>query len=72
MHCVYAHLREPFLQVGDYFISVLNEDAVQRGPALTVLSQHKEARVFLLRRRGGAVVLKLLHWDAEEHTLSVS
>lgn len=68
---MYVHLCEPFLQVGDYFVSVLGEDAMQRCPALAVLSQHKETRVLLFWRRGGAVVLKLFHWDAKGHTLLV-
>lgn len=69
---MYSHLCEPFLQVGDYFVPVFSENAVQCGPALAVLSQHKEARVLLFWRRGSAVVFKLLYWDAKEHALLVS
>lgn len=66
MVCSITYLCEGLHQVGHHFVLVLCQDAVQGGSSLAVLPKHKEARIFLIRRGRGAVVLEVLHRNAEK------
>lgn len=57
-------LCERLHHVGHHLVPVLRQDVVQGGSPLAVLPQHEETGVLLIGRRRGAVVLKVLHWNA--------
>jgi len=59
-------LFEGLHQVGHHFVPVLRQDVVQCGSSLAVLPKHEEARVLLIWGRRRAVVLEVLHWNAEK------
>lgn len=60
-----TNLCEGLRQVGHHLVPVLGQDVVQGGSSLAVLPKHEEAWILLIGRWRRAVVLKVLHWNAE-------
>lgn len=58
------YLGQRFHQVPHDLVLVFRQDPVEGGSPFAILSQHKEAGVFLLRGRGRTVVFKVFVWNA--------